>query len=175
MHIRKITVSLLGLALLTGLAMAQEPGQSQNDNAPDAAQSAPPQAQRLPPDPSRQARRLGRQLGLSPDQVNQIEPVIASRQLKMENLRTDPTLTPQQRRAEVRRIMRNSNRKIESVMSDSQRQQYRQLLQERREARRQRMQQGAQQQAPQAAPQQPAPDQQAPQEQAAPQEAPQQQ
>lgn len=174
MHIRKITLSLLGLVLSAGLAMAQDPGQSQNDNAPDAAQSAPPPAQRRPPDPARQANRLGRQLGLSADQVSQIEPVIAARQQQLENLRTDPTLPPRQRRAEARSIMHSSNKKIEAVMTDSQKQQYKQLLQARRAARRQRMQQRAQQQAPEEAPQQPAPEQ-APQPQAPPDQAPQQQ
>jgi protein CpxP len=162
MRIRKISVSLLGLFLCAGLAIDQEPGQSQNDNAP-AAQSAPKSPQRRPPDPARQARRLGKQLGLSQDQVSQIEPVIAGRQQQLENARTDPTLAPRQRRAEVRSIMRKSNRKIEAVMTDSQKQQYEQLLQARRQARRQRMQQPPQQQAPdQQAPQQQTPDEQAP-------------
>jgi periplasmic protein CpxP/Spy len=176
MHMRKITVSLLGLALLTGLAIAQESGQSQNDSAP-AAQMAPMGQRRLP-NPARQARRLGRQLGLSPDQISQIEPVIANRQVQLENLRTDPTLTPQQRRAQARSIMRDSNSKLEAVMTDGQKQQFEQLMQARREARRQHRQEQApeaapQQQAPDAAPQQQAP-QQAPQDQAPQDQAPQQ-
>jgi protein CpxP len=163
MSIGKLTVSLLGLTLCTGLALAQAPVQDQTDNPP-AAESTPPSPQR-PPDPDRQARRLGRQLGLSADQVSQIEPVIAHRQQQLENVRTDPTLTPRQRRMKVRGIMRRSNGKIESVMSDSQKQQYQQLLQTRREARRQRMQQQQQAQQPQA-PQDQAPEQQAPEQQA---------
>lgn len=144
MRINKLTVSLLGLVLSAGLAMAQDPGQSQNDNAP-AAQSQPaPPTQRRPPDPARQARHLGKQLGLSADQVSQIEPIIANRQQQMESLRSDTSLTPRQRRKQMRSIMRDSNSKIEAVMTDSQKQQYEQLLQARREARRQRMQQQAQ-------------------------------
>ena len=157
MRASKLTASLLGLFLCAGLAMAQEPAQSQDDSAP-AAQSAPPPAQRRPPNPARQARRLGRQLGLSAGQVTQIEPMLADRQQQLENLRTDPTLTPQQRRAQARGIMQDSNSKIEAVMNDSQKQQYEQMQQSRRGARRQRMQR----QAPQDQPSQ----QQAPQEQA---------
>lgn len=152
MRTRRITASLLGLVLCAGLAMAQEPGQSQDGSAP-AAQSAPPPARRRPPNPAREAHRLGRQLGLNAGQVSQIEPVLADRQHQLENVRTDPTLTPQQRRAQARSITRDSKSKLEAVMTDSQRQQYEQMLQSRREARRQRMQQ----QAP--------PEQQAPQEQ----------
>ncbi|HEV2135284.1 MAG TPA: hypothetical protein VGR47_13700 [Terracidiphilus sp.] len=173
MRTTKISVSLLGSALFTGLAMAQDPGQSQYDSAP-AAQSMP-MRQRRPPNPAHQARRLGRQLGLSAGQVRQIEPMIAERQQLLENVRTDPTLTPQQRRAQMRTILRDSNNRMEAVMSDSQKQQYEQIMQARREARRQRMQQRAQQQAPDAAPQQQAPDQQAPPQQAPQDQTPQQQ
>ena len=142
MRINKLTVSLLGLVLSAGLAMAQDPGQSQNDSTPTAQTATP--AQRTPPDPARQARHLGKQLGLSADQISQIEPVIANRQQQMESLRSDTSLTPRQRRKQMRSIMRNSNSKIEAVMTDSQKQQYEQLLQSRREARRQRMQSQAQ-------------------------------
>src|SRR6185437_277268 len=131
MRTSKLTASLLGLFLCTGLAMAQEPGQSQDDSAP-AAQTAPPPAQRRPPNPARQARRLGRQLGLSTGQISQIEPVLEGRQQQLENVRTDPTLTPQQRRAQARSIMLDSNSKLEAVMSDSQKQQYEQMQQSRR-------------------------------------------
>lgn len=158
MRTRKITASLLGLVLCTGLAMAQDSGQSQNESAP-AAQSAPPPARRRPPNPAREARRLGRQLGLSAGQISQIEPVLADRRRQLENVRTDPTLTPQQRRSQTRGIMRDSNSKIEAVMTDSQKQQYEQMLQGRRKARRQRMRQQAPQEQPtqQQAPQEPPP------------------
>ena len=142
MRINKLTVSLLGLVLSAGLAMAQDPGQSQNDST-TTAQTAPA-TQRRPTDPARQARHMAKQLGLSADQVSQIEPVIADRQQQMESLRSDTSLTPRQRRKQMRSIMRDSNSKIEAVMTDSQKQQYEQLLQSRREARRQRMQSQAQ-------------------------------
>ncbi|MGH9589211.1 MAG: hypothetical protein ACRD25_02395 [Terracidiphilus sp.] len=162
MRTSKLTASLLGLFLCAGLAMAQEPGQSQNDPAP-AAQSTPPPARRRPPNPAREARRLGRQLGLSAGQVSQIKPLLARRQQQLEKVRTDPTLTPRQRRAQTRDIMRDGNSKLEAVMTDSQKQQYEQMLQARRAARRQRMQQQAppEQQAPQDQPtqQQPSQDQ----------------
>lgn len=166
MRIRKLSVSLLGLTLCTGLALAQAPVQDQTDNPP-AGQSTPP-PQRRPPNPARQARHLGKELGLSADQVNQIEPAIADRQQQLASVRSDTTLTPRQRRMKMRRIMRSSNSKIESVMSDSQKQQYEQTLQSRREARHQRMQQ---QQAPQQQPsQEQAPQQQAPEQQTAQQQ-----
>ena len=90
--------------------------------------------------------------------------MLADRQQQLENVRTDPTLTPQQRRAQARGIMQDSNSKIEAVMNDSQKQQYEQMQQTRRGARRQRMQRQAPPE-PQAPPDQPS-QQQAPQEQA---------
>ena len=144
MRINKLTVSLLGLVLSAGLAMAQDPGQSQNDNTPTAQTAPQTTTQRRPPDPVRQARHLGKQLGLSADQISQIEPVIANRQQQMESVRSDTSLTPRQRRKQMRSIIRDSKSKMEAVMTDSQKQQYEQLLQSRREARQQRMQQQAQ-------------------------------
>lgn len=149
MRNNKLTVSLLGLVLSAGFAMAQDPGQSQNDSAPTAQNEPAPPPQQRPADPARQARRLGKQLGLSPGQVTQIEPVIAARQQQMESLRADTSLTPRQRRKQMRSIIRDSNSKMEAVMTDSQKQQYQQLLQARRQSRRQRTQQWAQQQASQ--------------------------
>lgn len=140
MRINKLTASLLGLVLSAGLAMAQDPGQSQNDSTPTAQNEPAPPAQRRPPDPARQARHLGKQLGLSADQVSQIEPILADRQQQMASLRSDASLTPHQRRKKMRGIMKDSNSKIEAAMTDSQKQQYEQLLQARRQARRQRMQ-----------------------------------
>lgn len=136
MHIRKLSL-ICGMALCAGVVFAQssDPNQAQDQNAP-AAQTAP-QTQPKAPNPARQARRLGRQLGLSPDQVSQIEPILADRQQQLLNVRSDATLTPQQRRAQVRSIMQGSKSKIEAVLTDPQKQQYEQMLAARRERRQQ--------------------------------------
>lgn len=136
MHIRKLSL-ICGMALCAGVVFAQSsvPNQAQDQNAP-AAQTAP-QTQPKAPNPARQARRLGRQLGLSPDQVSQIEPILADRQQQLLNVRSDATLTLQQRRAQVRSIMQGSKSKIEAVLTDPQKQQYEQMLAARRERRQQ--------------------------------------
>ncbi len=125
------------MALCASLVFAQSsnPNQPQDQSAP-AAQTAPP-AQHKGPNPARQARRLGKQLGLTPDQVSQIEPVLAERQQGLLNVRSNTALTPRQRRAQVRSIMQDSKGKIEAVLSDAQKQQYEQMLATRRERRRQ--------------------------------------
>jgi len=139
MRSKKLPI-FIGILLCTGLVMAQSPDQNQpqNTNAP-TAQSAPP-AQHRTPDPARQAKHLGKQLGLTSDQVNQLTPILADRQQQLEGVRSDTTLTPQDRREKVRGIMDDSKTKIEAVLTDPQKQQYEQMLATQRERRRQRMQ-----------------------------------
>jgi periplasmic protein CpxP/Spy len=141
---RKYLSIAIGLFLSAGLAIAQAPAQNQPDqpaaaqdaqqqplageNAPQAQQGQRPHA----PNPARVAHRLGRQLGLSQDQVAQIKPIIANRQQQMASLRADTTLTPQDRRTKARGIMQDSRTQIEALLTDTQKQQYEQMLAARR-------------------------------------------
>ena len=116
---RKYLSIAIGLFLSAGLAIAQAPAQTQpnqdqqgqpaasqdaqqqplaGENAPPAEQGQRPHA----PHPARAAHRLGKQLGLTQDQVAQIQPILANRQQQMESLRSDTTLTPQDRRVSGR-------------------------------------------------------------------------
>ena len=50
-----------------------------------ADQSAPPaQSQRAMPSPDKQAKRLAKELNLTPDQVTQIKPILADRAQQMQ-------------------------------------------------------------------------------------------
>ncbi|HVU47148.1 MAG TPA: hypothetical protein VHD85_13540 [Terracidiphilus sp.] len=135
---------VLGAFLLTGLAMAQAPGQSQSEVgiAPQAgqtqqqpAQAAQPQEPRRAIDPARAAQRLGRQLGLTQDQVAQLQPIIADRQQQIQNIRADQSLMPRDRRMKMRNVMLDSRNKIEALLTDSQKQQFEQMLANRRDNR----------------------------------------
>jgi hypothetical protein len=130
---------MLGVLFCTGLLMAQAPDQSQSQVgiAPQAAQSSQPAAQNAPQqdgqkhqaDPARAARHLGKQLGLTPDQVNQIRPIIADRQQQIQSIRSDSTLMPRDRRMKVRSVMQDSRTRIEALLTDSQKQQFEQMQQ----------------------------------------------
>jgi periplasmic protein CpxP/Spy len=103
--------------------------------APD--QSAPaqpmsPQAMRRAPNANRQARHLAKTLGLSHSQVAQIKPILAYRIQQMQSLRADPSLSAQDRRQKAHEIMQDSRAKIEAVLNDSQKQQFEQMLAQRR-------------------------------------------
>ena len=130
MHTKTISM-LLGALLTTGMAVAQAPDQSPQSDAPQATQN-----QQARPhheiNPDRQADHLGKKLGLTGDQVAQIKPILEARQQQMQSLRSDSSLAPQDRRAKAQEIMQDSNTKIEAVLNDTQKQQFEQMLQERR-------------------------------------------
>jgi periplasmic protein CpxP/Spy len=149
---RKYLSIAIGLFLSAGLAIAQAPARNQPDQPaaaqdaqqqPLAGENAPPMQQqpgRRPHahNPARVAHRLGRQLGLSQEQVQQIRPIIANRQQQMASLRADSTLTQEDRRAKARGIMQDSRNQIEALLTDTQKQQYEQMLAQRRSQRMQR-------------------------------------
>ncbi len=122
---------LLGALLSTGVVLAQAPDQSQQSNPSQAAadQQARPHHEF---NPDRQADHLGKKLGLNSDQVAQIKPILESRQQQMQSLRSDSSLATQDRRAKAQEIMQDSKTKIEAVLNDTQKQQFEQMLQERR-------------------------------------------
>jgi hypothetical protein len=138
---------VFGLVVSTGIACAQaqetspaaspaqEPTLVQQPGAPQAAPA------RHAMDPAKQAKHLGRKIGLSQDQVAQITPILADRRQQMQSLRADASLAAQDRRAKAQSIMQDSKAKLESVMNDQQKQKFEQMIAARR-ARRQAQGQG---------------------------------
>jgi periplasmic protein CpxP/Spy len=125
-NIAKATVAL-GVLLSAGSAFvfAQAPDANQ-----PAAQAQPSQHRTF--DPAQQAAHLGKRLGLSSDQVAQIQPILADRFQKVQTLRADTSLSQQDRHSKVQAIMQDSNSKIEALLNDTQKQQYEQMLAQRR-------------------------------------------
>jgi periplasmic protein CpxP/Spy len=121
---------LLGAVLSTGVVLAQAPNQSQPSSAAKATQTD--RARQHHANPDRMANHLQKKLGLSSDQVNQIKPVLEDRTQKMQALRADTSLSQQDRRAKAHEIMQDSKNKIEAVLNDTQKQQFEEMLQERR-------------------------------------------
>ena len=106
---------------------------AQDQSAPPAA-SAPSPAQRPAhaPNPRHQAKKMARTLGLSPDQVSKIEPILADRDQQVQSLRSDTTLAPTDRKAKMHSIRQDSDSKIEALLTDPQKQQYEQIKQSRK-------------------------------------------
>ena len=80
---------------------------------------------------------MAKELGLTPDQVSKIEPILADRDQQVQSLRSDSTLAPKDMRQRVHGIRRDSDSKIEAILSDRQKQQYEQIKQSRKANRRQ--------------------------------------
>ena len=83
-------------------------------------------------DPSQQLKRLTKRLNLTPDQQNQLLPILTDRQQQMSTLRGDTSLSGQERRAKARTLRQDFDSKIKAVLNDSQKQQYEQLRQHRK-------------------------------------------
>ena len=110
---------ILGALLSAGLVLAQAPATNQAPSA-NAPQAAPAQQGHRNFDPNQQAAHMSKRLGLSDDQVAQIKPILADRFQQMQTLRADTSL------------MQDSNTKIESVLNDTQKQQFEKMQAERR-------------------------------------------
>jgi len=123
----KATVAL-GVLLSAGMAFvfAQAPDANQSP----AASTQPGQHRTF--DPGQQAAHLGQKLGLTSDQVAQIKPILTDRFQKMQTLRADTSLSQDDRHSKAQAIMQDSNNKIESLLNDTQKQQFEQMQAERR-------------------------------------------
>ena len=133
MDTTKATLVLGALLFSASTLLAQAPDSNQAPAA-NAPQVAQPQAARPHRtfDPAEQAAHLGKRLGLSGDQVAQLQPILAGRAQQMQGLRAAASLTGQDRHAKARAIMQDSNSKMEALMNDTQKQQFEQMLAERR-------------------------------------------
>lgn len=118
---------LLGLTFgvaLAGSACAQSPPDAGSDAA------ATPVATRHAADPQQQAHRLARRLQLNPQQAAAIEPILQGRTQKMEQLRADSSMTPRERHIRMRAMNQDVDNRLQAVLTDSQRQQYQQMMQQ---------------------------------------------
>jgi Spy/CpxP family protein refolding chaperone len=115
---RQLTLTFaLGLASCLGLA----------------AQTAPAPASRAQhaANPAREAKRLGKELGLSSDQVAQLQPILADRAQQRAALVGDTTLTPKDRHAKMASLRQDTDAKIKAVLTADQQAKYVQLQQQR--------------------------------------------
>ena len=132
MNRTKATI-ILGALLSASVMFAQAPDSNQAPaaNASQATQGQPGNQHRNF-DPSQFAAHLGKRLGLTSDQVAQITPILTARQQQMQTLRADASLSVQDRHTKARAIRQDTNSKIEAVLNDQQKQQFEQMLAQRR-------------------------------------------
>jgi protein CpxP len=133
--------TLLGLVLASGFTasalLAQDQAQPTAPTNPGtAAQSAPARPHKAA-DPQHQTKRMAKKLGLTADQQAKIEPILADRDQQVQTLRANTALAPNDRKAQLRSLVQDSDSKIEAFLNDNQKQQYEQMKQNRH-AKRQR-------------------------------------
>jgi hypothetical protein len=135
MYMKKFAV-VLGLAMSAGMLMAQsDAAQAAGSTADAQAQTGGVKARHREMNPDKAAARLGKKLNLSADQVAQIKPILADRQQQMQALRADTSLTKEDKHAKMKALVDDNRTKLEAVMTDQQKQQFEQMLQERKAKR----------------------------------------
>ncbi len=82
--------------------------------------------------PDEELQRMDKALKLTDDQKNQIKPILEDKQQKMQSLRSDTSLSEQDRRSKMRSIMEGSNGKIRDVLNDDQKKNFDEMQQHRR-------------------------------------------
>jgi periplasmic protein CpxP/Spy len=124
--------SLLAVGLSGNALLAQD-----QSAAPAVSAQSPAQRPTHVPNPRHQAKRMAKQLGLTPDQVSKIEPILADRDQQVQGVRSDTTLAPNDRKAKMHGIRQESDSRIEAILNDTQKQQYEQIKQSRKANRHQ--------------------------------------
>ena len=118
---RTLLTAVLALGSLTAVAAFAQ--------APDA--QATPQHHRMH-NPHKAAMRLGKKLNLSPDQTAKLEPILAQRRDQEMAIRNNTALSPDQQRARMRDLKRNTHQQIAGVLTPEQTQQWKAMRKEHR-------------------------------------------
>jgi len=123
MYKRLLTIAGSGLLVL-GVALC---GVQAN------AQGGPPPGEHMgrghQMSPDEELQRLDKALKLNDDQKGQIKPILEDRQQKMQSLRSDTSLSQQDRWGKMRSIREDSNGKIRNVLNDDQKKKFDEMQQ----------------------------------------------
>lgn len=122
---RILLSSTLALILTAPAAFCQQTAQQPTNDA--TAQQPADQGQHGRRhhafDAHKAALHLGKRLNLTDDQTAKLEPILASQQQKMASLRSDTSLTQDQRRQQFRSIHQDTKTQLATVLTPDQLQQ----------------------------------------------------
>ena len=127
-----LLILLCGAAAISAHAQSPPPTQ-----APGAVPAAPRHT------PAEVVAMLGKRLSLTDEQKSQILPIITERQEKIQAIRDDASMLPQQRMSQVQSIVKDSDARINALLTPEQQQGYSQIEQDRRARMKQYHQQGS--------------------------------
>ncbi len=114
---RNFVSATLALALVLPFAGSVAFAQATDPAAQNTAQTAPAHSRHSP---HKMAMKLGRKLNLSADQTAKLEPILAERQQKMQALKADATLSPDQMKAQRHAIAKNTHDELAGVLTPDQ-------------------------------------------------------
>jgi Spy/CpxP family protein refolding chaperone len=77
-----------------------------------------------PPPPDQVVAMMSSKLSLTDDQKTKITPIIADRQQKIQALKADTSMRKMKKAREAKSIMGDSDKKIEAILTDDQKQKY---------------------------------------------------
>jgi protein CpxP len=128
---RTAAVLVCGAGLAMGTAMAQ---QDAAPPPPDGQMQGPPPGGRGGMmNPERRVEMLQKRLGLSADQTAQVKAIFEGERGKMEALRSNADMAPQDRRTQMMAIHEDSDAKIHAVLSPDQKTKYDEMQARERE------------------------------------------
>lgn len=137
LHFMSAGAIAFGIVLCLPVALlAQTPASSQDSTAPQAdtqGGTAISMHHNHRTSPTRQLKKMTKMLNLTPDQQQQMLPILQDRSTQMKAMQDNTSLSPQQRRQQGQTLMQETNQKLEAIMTDSQKQQYEQAMQQRRD------------------------------------------
>ncbi len=110
--------STLALTLAATAAFAQQsaPAPAETQNSATAQQPAGARHHH-PFDAHKAAQHMGKKLGLTDDQTAKLEPILNDHQQKISALRADTSLTQDQRRQQIRSIMKDTHAQFATVLT----------------------------------------------------------
>lgn len=119
-----LAASLMSLAV--SFAAAQD-SQSAPPPAANSNQSMPPgmaMHRGGPPDPAQHAQMLAKHLKLSADQQTKVQTIFETERSQMETLRSDTTLSQQDRRSKMMEMRKSTDTQIRAVLDSNQQKQW---------------------------------------------------
>jgi hypothetical protein len=75
-------------------------------------------------------------LDLSPDQQNQLRPILADRQQRLQAISQDESLSARDRLTKSQSVRQETNAKIEAVLNDQQKQDFQKMVKHERDRKR---------------------------------------
>jgi Spy/CpxP family protein refolding chaperone len=120
---RLLLTSALALTLAAPAAFSQQPAAQSANDATAQQPAANDGHHHHSFDPHKAAQHLSKRLNLTSDQTAKLEPILATQQQKIASLRSNTTLTHDQRREQFRAIHQETRTQLSSVLTPDQLQQ----------------------------------------------------